>query len=103
MNRQIINKIVKASGIQEGEMVLLRFWGEQEQEDVLEEFAETVVAAGASPLELRQSRSRNQKLFAQATERSFGKKYFSVFEKVDTVLDIFVYQPVVLGAQLEEE
>ncbi|MBU5473730.1 hypothetical protein [Roseburia sp. MSJ-14] len=76
MNRQIINKIVKASGIQEGEMVLLHFWGEQEQEDVLEEFAETVVAAGASPLELRQSRGRNQKLFAQATERSFGKNIF---------------------------
>ena len=103
MNRQIINKIVKASGIQEGEMVLLHFWGEQEQEDVLEEFAETVVAAGASPLELRQSRGRNQKLFAQATERSFGEKYFSIFEKVDTVLDIFVYQPVVLGAKLEDE
>lgn len=49
MNRQTINKIVKASGIQEGELVLLHFWGEQEQEDVLEEFAEAVVAAGASP------------------------------------------------------
>lgn len=103
MNRQIVNKIVKASGIQEGELVLLHFWGEQEHEDILEAFSEAVVAVGASPLQVRQSRSRNQKLFAKATESSFGEKYFSIFEKVDTVLDIFAYQPVVLGAQLEEE
>lgn len=103
MNRQIVDKIVKASGIQPEEVVLLHFWGESKQEEVLGKFFEAVVSIGASPLELRQSRSRNQKIFAAATEESFGEKYFSMFDKVDTVLDIFVYQPVVFGAKLEEE
>lgn len=102
MKREIIDKIIKASGIQPGELVLLHFWGEREEEDVLEAFVEAVIAAGASPLELRESRTRNQKRFAVARETCFNEKYFSILEKVDTVLDIFVYQPVVLGARLED-
>lgn len=102
MNRETIYKIVKASGIAPGELVLLHFWGETEQEDVLETFAEAVMAAGAAPLELRESRKRNQRRFAQAKETCFTEKYFSLYEKADAVFDIFVYQPVVLGAKLED-
>lgn len=103
MKRETINKIVKASGIQAGEVVLLHFWGEPEQMQILTDFSEAVAQVGASPLELVQSRSRNQKIFAAAKEECFGEKYFSIFEQVDTVLDIFTYQPVVLGATLEKE
>lgn len=102
MKREVVKKIVKASGIQPGELVLLHFWGESDTEEILEVFAEAVLEAGASPLELRESRIRNQKKFAIATKDSFNAKYFSVFSQVDTVLDIFTYQPVVLGGVLEE-
>lgn len=102
MNKNIIEKIVKASGIKKGELVLLHFWGEVQEEAVLDEFMEAVVAAGAAPFVLRQSRTRNQNLFKVAKESSFSQKYFSLFSQVDTVLDIFTYQPVVLGAKLEE-
>lgn len=102
MNKNVIEKIIKASGIKAGELVLLHFWGETEEEGVLNDFMEAVVAAGAAPFVLRQSRIRNQSLFKVAKESCFSEKYFSLFSQADTVLDIFTYQPVVLGAKLED-
>lgn len=103
MDRQIINKIVKATGIKEQEVVLLQFWGEVEQLSILTEFSKAVAAVGASPVELIQSRSRNQIIFQTAKEGCYGEAYDSMFQNVDVVLDIFTYQPVVLGCQLEDQ
>ncbi len=103
MNMKLIKKIVKASGVKQGELILIHFWGEDTSINIMHDFARAVAELGASPLELQQSRSNNKVIFEVAGETSFDCKYYSVFENVDAVLDVFTYQPVVLGYQLEEK
>lgn len=42
----------------------------------------------------------NHTIFQNAKESSFGETYFSRFSQFDTVLDVFAYQPIVLGRDL---
>lgn len=103
MKKEMIEKIVKTSGVIEGELVLIQFWGEDTDINIMHQFAEAVTALGASPLELQQSRVHNLAMFSQAGINSFQDKYFSILEQVDAVLDVFSYQPVILGEKLPDE
>lgn len=103
MDIELIRKIVKASGVKEDELILIHFWGEDSQREIMHNFAVAVAELGASPLELQQSRSNNKAIFEVAKETSFNNKYYSVFEKVDAVLDVFVYQPVVLNYKIADQ
>jgi|GEM_PF-6670045 len=66
-------------------------------------FARAVAELGASPLEIQQSRSNNKAIFEVAKKTCFDSKYYSVFEKVDAILDVFAYQPVVLNHAIDEK
>jgi leucyl aminopeptidase (aminopeptidase T) len=103
MTKELIDKITRASGVKEGELVLVHFWGEDDNIAIMHQFAEAITALGASPLELQQSRMHNHAMFSQAGESSFQDKYFSMLGQVDAVLDVFTYQPVILGAKLSDE
>lgn len=95
MTRETIAKIVKASGVSTGELILIHFWGENADK--------TVAALGASPVVLQQARSVNREIFAGAKESCFDERYFGLFSKFDAVLDVFACQPIVLGYELEDE
>ena len=56
MTRETIAKIVKASGVSAGALILIHFWGENADK--------TVAALGASPVVLQQARSVNREIFA---------------------------------------
>jgi leucyl aminopeptidase (aminopeptidase T) len=103
MDIKLIRKLVKASGVKEGELVLVHYWGEINNIQVMHDFASAVAELGASPITLWQSREQNSKLFSVAKETCFDDKYFSIFHNVDAVLDVFSYQPVVLNQRLPEE
>ena len=103
MEFETIMKLVKASGVSEGELILIHFWGEDADKKIANSFAAAVAAAGASPVVLQQARSINRDLFATAKASCFDEKYFELFSKFDAVLDVFAYQPVILGYELEEE
>ena len=103
MNQKTINDIVKRSKVEEGEVILIQYWGEQEHLGIADSFMEAVVQRGASPLFLWQSRERNQKFFGEMKQEVFGEKYFELFSSVDAVLDIFAYQPVILSKKLPDE
>lgn len=103
MDIKSIRKLVKASGVKAGELVLVHYWGEKANIEVMYDFAVAVAELGASPITIQQSRENNSKLFSVAQETSFGDNYFSLFEKFDAVLDVFIYQPVVLNQKLQEE
>lgn len=103
MNQKTINDIVKRSKVQEGEVILIQYWGEQEHLNIADLFMEAVIQRGASPLFLWQSRIRNQSFFGEMKQEIFGEKYFEIFSSVDAVLDIFAYQPVVLSRQLPDQ
>ena len=101
MTRETIAKIVKASGVLAGELILIHFWGENADKTVADQFAAAVAALGASPVVLQQARSVNREIFAGAKESCFDERYFGLFSKFDAVLDVFACQPIVLGYELE--
>ena len=103
MNTEYIRKIVKASGVSAGEMVLVHFWGEDADKEIANEFVASVASLGATPVLLQQARSINCAVFRNAKEDCFGEKYFEMFSKFDAVLDVFAYQPIVLGYKLDTE
>ncbi|MDE5820704.1 MAG: aminopeptidase [Lachnospiraceae bacterium] len=103
MDRKMISKIVKASGISAGEMVLIHFWGEDADKEIANNFIAAVAELGATPLLLQQSRSVNRDIFLAAKESCFGEQYFELFTKFDAVLDVFAYRPVILGYEIDED
>lgn len=102
MTYELIRKIVAGACIRPGEQVLVHFWGE-DGDSAPAEFMAAVAEAGASPLLLRQSREVNRRLFAAAKDGCFDGEYFRRLSGFDTVLDVFAYQPVVLGADIGTE
>ena len=102
MTRETIAKIVKASGVSAGELILIHFWSENADKTVADQFAAAVAALGASPVVLQQARSVNREIFAGAKESCFDDRYFGLFSKFDAVLDVFACQPIVLGYELED-
>lgn len=103
MLKDYAQKIVKASGVVAGELVLIHFWGEDAEKWIANEFVVAVAALGATPVLLQEARSVNRDIFLNASDSCFDEKYFSMFTKFDAVLDIFAYQPVVLGYEIGEE
>lgn len=103
MNIEIISKIVKASGVSAGELILVHFWGEDADKEIANSFLSAVAALGATPVLLQQSRTINKSIFASARESCFDVRYFKLFSGFDAVLDIFAYRPVILGYEIAEE
>lgn len=103
MNTKIIKRIVKASGVSAGEMVLVHFWGEDHDKAIANRFMAAVAAQGATPFLIQQSRTLNHEIFASASESCFDERYFEKLSDFDAVLDVFAYQPIVLGYPLEDE
>lgn len=103
MEFETILKLVKASGAKEGEMILVHFWGEDADREIANRFAAAVAAVGASPVVLQQARSVNRDIFSTAKAGCFDDNYFEMISRFDAVVDVFAYQPVILGYPLEEE
>ena len=103
MNQKTIDDIVMRSEVQEGEVILVQYWGEMDHQNIANQFMEAVIKRGASPIFLWQSRERNHQLFLKMQKEVFGEEYFKLFEGVDAVLDIFAYQPVILGKDLPDQ
>lgn len=103
MNIEVISKIVKASGVSAGELILVHFWGEDADKEIANSFLSAVAALGATPVLLQQSRTINKSIFASAGENCFDERYFKLFTDFDAVLDVFAYQPVILGYEIEAE
>lgn len=103
MDERLIAKIVKASGVRAGELILVHFWGEDRDKEIANRFMAAVAAVGAAPFLVQQSRTINRDIFACAAENSFGERYFELFSQFDAVLDVFAYQPVKLGYALPDK
>ena len=103
MKQETIQKIVKASGVSAGELILVHFWGEDTEKGIANSFLTAVAALGATPVLLQQARTVNRDIFSNAKESCFDERYFELISKFDAVLDVFACQPIVLGYQIEEE
>lgn len=98
----MIEKIVNAIGIAPQSVVLLNFWGEDEDRHVLHAFEEAVVAAGAAPLVMQHSRKGYAALFARMTSEVFTERYFEYLAPADVAMDIFMAPPSLAGADIPE-
>ena len=103
MDRKIVSKIVKASGVSAGEIVLIHFWGDDADKEIANSFMAAVAEMGAAPVLLQQSRSVNRDIFLAAKESCFSERYFDLFTKFDAVLDVFAYRPVILGYEIGQD
>lgn len=103
MDRKQISKIVKASGVSPSEMILIHFWGEDTEKEIANRFMAAIAEIGATPLLLQQSRSVNRDIFLAAKESCYKERYFELIKKFDAVLDVFAYQPVILGYDIEHD
>ena len=88
MDRETIQRIVKASGVTAGELILIHFWGEDAERAIANDFAIAVSALGATPVVLQEARSVNRDMFQAATQTSFGERFFSLYAGCDAVLDL---------------
>ena len=102
MDRKTISKIVKATRVSPGEIILVHFWGEDTEKEIANNFMAAVAEMGAAPVLLQQSRSVNRDIFLTAKESCYGEQYFDLFTKFDAVLDVFAYRPVILGYEIEK-
>lgn len=91
----VIPNMVRGFEIKKGAVVLLNFWGENDQLDILDKFTVEVAKAGAVPIRWQQSRELLKAYFTAVPEENldFPDKYFEVFKLADAVVDIFMYGP----------
>jgi leucyl aminopeptidase (aminopeptidase T) len=101
MTYELIHKIVVASGVTSGESVLIHFWGDDKDKEIANKFMIAVASVGATPTLLQQSREINKRLFSVVKDESFGEDYFEKLSSFDAVLDLFSYQPIILGYEIE--
>lgn len=102
LEQNMIDKMVEAIEIEKGELVLLHFWGEDNERETLHMFEYAVASQGAMSISLHQARSVNVRLFHCMMEQ-VPEKYYSMFDKVDVVIDICMYSPVVPGENMTNE
>jgi aminopeptidase len=99
-----INKIIRdAIGVKSGDIVLLQFWGDDSDRDLIHEFSNVVASFGGSPIELQHSRENYGKLFKNMEPGCFNEKFFKIFDPVDIVIDICMYQPVIPSSDFPKE
>jgi len=101
MEKNLMKKIVEASGISVGELILVQFWGEDKDINIMHDAADAVAALGASPVEKQQSRSINTRRFTEVADGAYDENYFRYMSSFDAVIDIFSYRPVVLNSTPE--
>jgi leucyl aminopeptidase (aminopeptidase T) len=103
MKQETYKKIVKAAGIQAGDMVLVQYWmGESFSEDIAFLQAE-IAAAGATPVMVVQNIAISQLINENATEGTYGDKFFKLYEDADVVIDLMERPVGVLSKPLEPE
>lgn len=102
MEKQLIKKLVQAMEIEKGEIVLLNFWGTEEETEKLYEFAGEVAAEGAFPMPFMHFPKYYEAVF-ERTEREIPEKWMKQFEAVDVVIDIMNYTPGIPPEGLTKE
>lgn len=93
--KELIPNIASGFELEVGSVVLLQFWGENEDLDVLDNFALEIAKMGCIPIKWQYSREFLKTYFEGTPEKylSFPDKYFSMFKFCDAVIDICMYTP----------
>lgn len=92
---EIIPNMVSGFEIKVGSIVLLNFWGENEDLAILDKFALEIAKVGGVPIRWQQSRKLIESYFREVSPEylDFPDKYFEIFKLANVVIDIFMYGP----------
>ena len=103
MKRDTYKKIIKAAGIEAGDLVLVQYWMEDTISDDAAFIQAEIAAAGATPVMVVQNIKVSQMINENVTENTYGDKYFKLFEDADVVIDLMERPIGVLSKPLEPE
>jgi aminopeptidase len=89
----LLPKIVRAFEIEPGNIVLVQFWGENEEKSILDRCCLEIAKCGGIPIPWQYSRRYLKEYICQGAPASleFPGRYFEVFKPVDIVIDVFTY------------
>lgn len=92
---KFIPSIVKGFEIPENSKVLLHFWGENSNLDILDRFAVEILKNKSIPVKWQESREFYRDYFSEAVDEKadYPEIYSDIFSKMDAVVDIFMYGP----------
>ena len=91
--KEIISNIAEGFEFDKGEIVLLHFWGDNKDLDILDKIAIEIGKKGAFPLKFQQSREFNYNYYSEISNENliFPEKFYEFFKLADSVIDIITY------------
>lgn len=101
MKIETYKKIVKAAGIEAGDLVLVQYWMEDTFSDDVAFLQAEIAAAGATPVMVVQNLKISQLINENVTENTYGDKFFKLYEDADVVIDLMERPIGVLTKPLE--
>ncbi|WP_026527881.1 aminopeptidase [Butyrivibrio sp. VCD2006] len=101
MKIEVYKKIVKAAGIEAGDLVLVQYWMEDSFSDDIAYLQAQIAAAGATPVMVVQNIKVSQLINENATENTYDDKFFKLYEDADVVIDLMERPIGVLSKPLE--
>lgn len=103
MKKSTYRSIIKAAGIERGDLVLIQYWmGENFSDDIAYIQAE-IAAIGASPVLVVQNLALSQLLNENVTADTYGDRFFDLYENADVVIDVMERPVGVLSKQIAPE
>lgn len=103
MKRETYRSIVKASGIEKGDLVLIQNWMEDTISEDVGYLQAEIAAVGATPILMIQNLKISQLVNENITDTTYGDKYFRLFEAADVVIDLMERPIGILLNPLEPE
>lgn len=93
--KEVIPNIAEGFDFSKGDIVLLQFWGENDDLHILDEFAIEVAKKGAFPIKWQHSREFMKEYYAKTPDEylTFPDKFFEIFKVANAVVDICMFTP----------
>ncbi|WP_026524987.1 aminopeptidase [Butyrivibrio sp. MB2005] len=103
MKRDTYKKIVAASSIETGDLVLIQYWMNDSFSEDIGFLQAEIAAAGATPVMVVQNLSISQLINENATEHTYSDKFFKLYEDADVIIDLMERPVGVLTKPLDPE
>lgn len=101
----LIPKIVHGMNLKQGSMVLLQFWGENNDLDVLDTFALELGKKGCFPFKYQYSQKYLKNYYSEISPDNlkYPDEFFKIFSHCDVVIDICMYTPPTPHAEFPKD
>lgn len=104
MDYSWIGNLVKHMGIQKGEIVLLQYWGEEEDTKIMNHFAGKLAEVGAFTYSIQHTVDYYASVYAELNPdiACCPERFFNIFDAADVVIDLLAVSPGSVGRKISE-